>query len=378
MASVPGLIARLHLCPDVVPPQAGAHMLELIAQELIGITGRERHAGNNPLWMSIGATSVWTFLGDLTTLTEEDIMNLEVQPTRGLPIPHDVPIMNKRKLVIAIAASHHFSCLKAASIDMRFFPGKLFDHFRISLYRHDEKIILCQVELPYQVNAKASFLKSIKPNAKQHKRFSDDKGWLTFKEATKATTLPLKLLEMIVEPFTIDQVTGNKTPYEPEDYGLDEMQPVWFYKATGAVCQTPVARKIVNQHRDSKDTHMIWCRLCTHYKNSVSSKIYSQELLRHAHMTNIATSNHHGSCQSYITTFAETICQHQALENNDTANKCVLTFSTIQWEEQHISKASLMPATPLERHLNITIPKTSLSKSTSRDLSRQSNHMTCP
>jgi len=29
---------------------------------------------------------------------------------------------------------------------------------------------------------------------------------------------------MITEPFTIDLITGNKTPYEAEDYGLDEMQ----------------------------------------------------------------------------------------------------------------------------------------------------------
>jgi len=75
--SVPGLTAGLRLCPDVAMPQADAQMLELIVQEFIGIAGRDRHACNNPLWMSLGTTGVQTFLGDLTTLTEEDIMNLQ-------------------------------------------------------------------------------------------------------------------------------------------------------------------------------------------------------------------------------------------------------------------------------------------------------------
>jgi len=59
---------------------------------------------------------------------------------------------------------------------------------------------------------------------------------------------------MIAEPFTIDPITvdftidpiaGDRIPYEAEDYGLDEMQRVCFYKVLGNVCQTPVAKKIV-------------------------------------------------------------------------------------------------------------------------------------
>jgi len=57
--------------------------------------------------------------------------------------------------------------LKNASLNVHFFPVGLCNHFHISLYRHDEKIIPWQVELTSQVNAKASFLKSIKPNSKE-------------------------------------------------------------------------------------------------------------------------------------------------------------------------------------------------------------------
>jgi len=91
--------------------------------------------------------------------------------------------MSKRRTVIIVAAPHHCSRLRGTSIDMRRFPVRLYDHFRISLYRHDKTIIPWRVELPSQVNAKASFLKSVKPNSKEYKVFRDDKSWLPFREA---------------------------------------------------------------------------------------------------------------------------------------------------------------------------------------------------
>jgi len=60
-------------------------------------------------------------------------------------------------------------------------------------------------------------------------------------------------------------------------------------------------------------------KLCADYKNSMSSKIRSQELLRYVHTSQLATANHCGMHQSHITTFAETIHQHQALQTD--ANK---------------------------------------------------------
>jgi len=128
MADITGLIAGLPFCPDIVTPAADRQMLELIVSHLVGIPGHNRRAGNNPLWMALATTGVQTFLGDLTMLTEEDIMNLKMQPTRALPNP---PIMHKHKTVIVIAAYHHYSQQKGASIDMRLFPVKLFDHFYI-------------------------------------------------------------------------------------------------------------------------------------------------------------------------------------------------------------------------------------------------------
>jgi len=178
---------------------------------------------HNPLWIAFREMGVPRFLGDLTTLMEDDIMNFEARPTRGVPHPVPIPIMWKRKTVIAIATCHHYARLKGASIDMRLF---LHSHFCISLYRHDEKIIPRQVELPSQVNAKASCLKSVKPNSKEYKIFRDDKGWLPFRESTEATVMSHNMLAMILPPFVIDPdagefvldpITGEKIPYEPED-----------------------------------------------------------------------------------------------------------------------------------------------------------------
>jgi len=149
-------------------------MLEIAIGDLVGIPDADRLAGTNSLWIAFGQVGIQSFLGDLITLTEDDIMNLTVQPTRGVAHPEPIPIIQKRRTVIIVATYHHFSRLRGASLDMHTFPVRLYDYFRISHYRHDETIVSWQVELPSQVNAKASFLKSIKPNSKEYStRFSE-------------------------------------------------------------------------------------------------------------------------------------------------------------------------------------------------------------
>ena len=194
------------------------------------------------------------------------------------------------------------------------------------LKKYDETIVPWQVELPSQVNAKDSFLKSIKPNSKEYKVLRADKGWLPFRESMEMTAMSHKLLTMIIPPFeinpntgelVIDPANGKLIPYEPDDQGLDELQCTWFFKVLVDVCQTPVAKKIVNQNRNTMDTRQVWHELCEHYQNSMSSKMRSQELLRWAHMAQLANSNHRGTYQSWITNYTETIRQYQALQTDE-------------------------------------------------------------
>jgi len=173
MANIATIVAALRICPDVVTPVADRQMLKIAIRDLVGIPEADRLAGNNSLWIAFNQMGIQSFLGDLITLTEDDIMNLTVRPMRGVAHPEPIPIMHKRSTVIIVATYHHFSRLRGASLDMRTFPVRLYNHFRISHYRHDETIVPWQVELPSQVNAKASFLKSIKPNSKEYKVLRD-------------------------------------------------------------------------------------------------------------------------------------------------------------------------------------------------------------
>ena len=143
------------------------------------------------------------------------------------------------------------------------------------------------------------------------------------------------LMIMILNPFetdpdtgefVIDPITGKMIPCEPDDHGLDEMQQTWFFKVIVDICQTPVAKKIVNQNRETMDTRKVWYELCKHYQNSMSSKMRSQELLRYAHTNQLVNSGHRGTNQSCITNFSETIRQFQALptdENKLSDQMCV-------------------------------------------------------
>jgi len=129
MADVAGKVARLAICSNVVTPVADRQMLNCTITNLVGIPSADRRAGNNPLWIAFGEMGVQSFLGDLITLTEEDIMNLEVRPTRAVPYPAPIPIIWKHKTVIAVATYQHYAQLKGASINMRLFPVELYNHF---------------------------------------------------------------------------------------------------------------------------------------------------------------------------------------------------------------------------------------------------------
>jgi len=115
----------------------------------------------------------------------------------------------------------------------------------------------------------------------------------------------------------IDPANGELIPHEPDDQGLDKLQHTWFFKVLTDICQTPVAKKIVNQNRDTINARQVWHEPCEHYQNSASFKMRSQELLWHAHTAQLANSNHRGTCQSWVTCFTETIRQHQALQTEE-------------------------------------------------------------
>jgi len=109
MADVPGLIAGLVICPADVSPAADTQMLNLVVVQLVGVPSAARRAGNGPLWLALHGMGMTRFLGDLLTPTEDDIMAMEAPPARARPHPGPVPLMVKRKLVIAIAAYQHCS-----------------------------------------------------------------------------------------------------------------------------------------------------------------------------------------------------------------------------------------------------------------------------
>jgi len=125
MATLATIIARLHVCPEVVTPAANRQMLEITIRDLVGISEADCRAGTSPLWTAFDQMGIRSFLGDLITLSEDDIMNLTVRPTHAEPHPEAIPIMHKRRTVIIVATYHHFSRMRGESIDMRTFPVRL-------------------------------------------------------------------------------------------------------------------------------------------------------------------------------------------------------------------------------------------------------------
>jgi len=74
MANIATIVAGLHVCPDVVTPVADRQMLEITVRDLVGISNAARTGGANSLWMAFNQMGIRSFLGDLITLMEDDIM----------------------------------------------------------------------------------------------------------------------------------------------------------------------------------------------------------------------------------------------------------------------------------------------------------------
>ena len=105
---------------------------------------------------------------------------------------------------------------------------------------------------------------------------------------------------------------SKKIPYVPQDLGLDEVKRLWLYKVIVDVCQTPVSKRIVNAHRDSKDTRAIWNDLCQHYNNSMASRIRNQEIIRFLNSAVLKNLNFKGSDVAFLVLFGEHYRQYQA------------------------------------------------------------------
>ena len=78
MASLATIVARLSVCPETVTPAADRQMLEITIRDLVGIDDADRRAGTSSLWIAFEQMGIRSFLGDLITLAEDDIMNLTV------------------------------------------------------------------------------------------------------------------------------------------------------------------------------------------------------------------------------------------------------------------------------------------------------------
>ena len=78
MASIATIVAGLRVCPEVVTPAADRQMLEITIRDLVGISEADRRAGTSSLWIAFEQMGIRSFLGDLITLAEDDIMNLTV------------------------------------------------------------------------------------------------------------------------------------------------------------------------------------------------------------------------------------------------------------------------------------------------------------
>ena len=105
-------------------------MLWHILVRLIQIPAAD--AKSHSVYNALRANGVKTFVGDLVTMSPDGIMKLEAIRCEYKSVTLEagpVPLIIRRKLVIAIACFHHYSRLNGGNIDMRTITQDMFDNF---------------------------------------------------------------------------------------------------------------------------------------------------------------------------------------------------------------------------------------------------------
>ena len=266
--------------------------------------------------MALRQNGVKTF-HNLLSMSENDIMCLEAdrEEFKGDDLdPKLVPLVMKRKLIIAVALFHHYSRIAKRSIDIRTINRDQYDNFRTSIYDPNVRITPWTVKPPGEATAEANWLKNMRPARTDYKVFNDDKNWLLFKEMMDCTVAAHNIPNMIAPPFTINGTTGVRVDFVPEDRDLDRAQRNWFYKVLQDVCKTPVSKRIVTKHLQFKDTRTIWCEIQEYYDDSTGSLVRSQALMNYLNSTKLSTCGWRTSTQAFVTNYVETIRQYNVLQ----------------------------------------------------------------
>ena len=251
------LVFKMAKPPKRASPDEDKKILKQVVSRFLGIP--QDAYDDEPLVKALIYARILGFYEDFIGLTEGDIEGLQAPPDRnGGPFQPISPV-HKRKLIMTLAMFHDGSRVRGGPLSMRKATKNHFDMYRISDYDSTKPIVPWNVALPDEHNKELiGWNKSIKRTSQDYPLFKQETSWLEVKDGFE-NTLASQSLEHLVDP---NYVVVNKE--------LDDSQRNWLYKVFEKTMKASMAKKIVKNHKETKDTRAIWSEIVDHYDHSMT------------------------------------------------------------------------------------------------------------
>ncbi len=235
---------------------------------------------------------------DFIGLSEQDLSGLTFLNNNQEEV--SLGVVPIRKLISLLAFFHSTSRTKRRPPNMASVTKDMFDTYRTSLYDPTKPIIPWNVGDPSSSEVQ-SWKKNVKPSKSDFKEFRDENYWTKTKELF-ICTLDSQGLSHLIDP--------NYTPLDGE---LDKLQREWLYNVFQLKMLAPMAKTIVTNHLQDKDTRVIWREITTHYNTSMSAELRSQTISTYLTSNRLHQSNWRGTQAAYLLHWREQARQHNEI-----------------------------------------------------------------
>ena len=252
---------------------------------------------NDTTWTCLDQNGITNY-DDFKSLSDDDIMGLTYTVNNELL---QLPLITRRKMVIARLYHMWVNQQSARDIQIEELGTAGFDVYRVNFYEDHANAVKRGSKGEGNLDLER-WNKGIKANRTEYPTLSGAELWIRFKEDFCSTADSQGLLHTLVD--------NGYTVTNPE---LFAAQMKWMHKTLKDKINNIIARGIIRQHEDTKNSRNAWSDLCAHFDNGFTATIHAQKLVTYVSSAKLKTS-WRGTQAGFISHFSEQLRVHAKVD----------------------------------------------------------------
>ena len=205
----------------------------------------------HPMSLALQYNGIIHFLGAFIHMTAANIDSLQCIQSRAL-----VPLEMNFKMILRalLAFYHHQSHKKRRGISILESTSGQFKNSRNTKHNPTQEIIPCGLALSKNKSL-SNWNKVVKPSACDFKPCREVNNWVDYKDGFMITLEAQNLTHLVYNSYTV------------VDPDLNKAQQKYLYNAMKDTLLHCEAKSIVKFHTKTKDTRVVWEKMCNTYDN---------------------------------------------------------------------------------------------------------------